>query len=190
MSSLTRWVLAHKRIVVIGWIALTIAGIREPVAGRRRRQLTAVVDRQAGTHGEAAPAPRSGVEIDEILVAAAEHVSPERLVRELDAALPASLEVRTGAQAAQQETQEVTAFTDYVRYFLLGFAGIALFVGAFVIFNTLDHRRAAHARARDAADDRRLPPPRCSAPWSSRRSSSASCRRCSGSASGWRWRPA
>jgi len=27
MSCLTRWVLAHKRIVVIGWIALTIAGI-------------------------------------------------------------------------------------------------------------------------------------------------------------------
>ncbi len=27
MSSLTRWVLAHKRIVVIGWIVLTIAGI-------------------------------------------------------------------------------------------------------------------------------------------------------------------
>jgi putative drug exporter of the RND superfamily len=27
VSSLTRWVLAHKRLVVIGWIALTIAGI-------------------------------------------------------------------------------------------------------------------------------------------------------------------
>jgi RND superfamily putative drug exporter len=27
VSSLTRWVLAHKRIVVLGWIALTIAGI-------------------------------------------------------------------------------------------------------------------------------------------------------------------
>ncbi|HSD77745.1 MAG TPA: MMPL family transporter [Solirubrobacteraceae bacterium] len=27
MSALTRWVLAHKRIVVVGWIALTIAGI-------------------------------------------------------------------------------------------------------------------------------------------------------------------
>jgi RND superfamily putative drug exporter len=27
MSLLTRWVLAHKRIVVVGWIALTIAGI-------------------------------------------------------------------------------------------------------------------------------------------------------------------
>ena len=27
MSSLTRWVLAHKRIVVVSWILLTIAGI-------------------------------------------------------------------------------------------------------------------------------------------------------------------
>ncbi|MGZ8633934.1 MAG: MMPL family transporter [Solirubrobacteraceae bacterium] len=27
MSSLTRWVLAHKRFVVVGWIALTIAGV-------------------------------------------------------------------------------------------------------------------------------------------------------------------
>ncbi|MGH2884438.1 MAG: MMPL family transporter, partial [Solirubrobacteraceae bacterium] len=27
MSSLTRWVLAHKRLVVIGWIALTIGGV-------------------------------------------------------------------------------------------------------------------------------------------------------------------
>ncbi|HJS96966.1 MAG TPA: hypothetical protein VJ741_22045, partial [Solirubrobacteraceae bacterium] len=27
MSSLTRWVLAHKRLVVIGWIAFTVAGI-------------------------------------------------------------------------------------------------------------------------------------------------------------------
>jgi putative drug exporter of the RND superfamily len=27
LSSLTRWVLEHKRIVVIGWLALTIAGI-------------------------------------------------------------------------------------------------------------------------------------------------------------------
>ena len=27
MSALTRWVLAHKRIVTVGWIVLTIAGI-------------------------------------------------------------------------------------------------------------------------------------------------------------------
>jgi RND superfamily putative drug exporter len=36
VSSLTRWVLAHKRIVVIGWIVLTIAGIAAagPASGR------------------------------------------------------------------------------------------------------------------------------------------------------------
>ena len=27
LSSLTRWVLAHKRIVALSWLALTIAGI-------------------------------------------------------------------------------------------------------------------------------------------------------------------
>jgi hypothetical protein len=27
MSSLTRWVLAHKRTVVVGWLVLTIAGV-------------------------------------------------------------------------------------------------------------------------------------------------------------------
>ena len=27
MSSLTRWVLTHKRLLVIAWIALTIAGV-------------------------------------------------------------------------------------------------------------------------------------------------------------------
>ncbi len=26
MASLTRWVLAHKRLVVVGWVLLTVAG--------------------------------------------------------------------------------------------------------------------------------------------------------------------
>ena len=36
MSSLTRWVLAHKRLVVIGWIVLTVAGVAAsgPASGR------------------------------------------------------------------------------------------------------------------------------------------------------------
>jgi putative drug exporter of the RND superfamily len=38
MSSLTCWVLAHKRIVVIGWIALTIAGIA--ASGPASKRLT------------------------------------------------------------------------------------------------------------------------------------------------------
>ena len=27
MSSVTRWVLAHQRMVIVGWVVLTIAGI-------------------------------------------------------------------------------------------------------------------------------------------------------------------
>ena len=34
----------------------------------------------------------------------------------------------------------------YIRYFLLGFGGIALFVGAFVIFNTLSITVAQRTR--------------------------------------------
>src|SRR5690242_6898222 len=36
MSSLTRWVLAHKRIVLFGWIALTIAGFAAAGPASRR----------------------------------------------------------------------------------------------------------------------------------------------------------
>jgi putative ABC transport system permease protein len=75
-------------------------------------------------------------EFDAIAVAAAEGVTPGELVRELRAALPESeVIVRTGEQQASEDA-ESAEFTSFIRYFLLAFAGIALFVGAFVIFNT------------------------------------------------------
>ena len=84
--------------------------------------------------------------LDEIFVAAKGDTSGEALVRELAAALPATVEVQTGAEAAEEQTEEVAVFVDYIRYFLLGFAGIALFVGAFVIFNTLSITVAQRTR--------------------------------------------
>ena len=45
--------------------------------------------------------------------------------------------VRTGVEQADEASSEIATFTTIIRYFLLSFAGIALFVGAFVIFNTL-----------------------------------------------------
>ena len=45
--------------------------------------------------------------------------------------------MRTGAEQAAQDGEGVGEFVTFIRYFLLGFGGIALFVGAFVIFNTL-----------------------------------------------------
>jgi putative ABC transport system permease protein len=82
---------------------------------------------------------------DSIQVAARDGVSPEQLVREIRPILPASAQVRTGAQQADEDAKEVE-FTKFIRYFLLSFAGIALFVGAFVIFNTLSITVAQRTR--------------------------------------------
>ena len=49
------------------------------------------------------------------------------------------------AEAAEQ-VDEVNEFTAIFRYFLLVFAGIALFVGAFVIFNTFSITVAQRTR--------------------------------------------
>jgi putative ABC transport system permease protein len=84
--------------------------------------------------------------LDEIFVAAREGVSPQQLVRDIRASLPGSVVVLTGAESAQEETDEISAFTDIIRYFLLAFAGIALFVGSFVIFNTLSITVAQRTR--------------------------------------------
>ena len=45
--------------------------------------------------------------------------------------------MRTGAEQAAEDGEGVGEFVTFIRYFLLAFGGIALFVGAFVIFNTL-----------------------------------------------------
>ena len=54
--------------------------------------------------------------------------------------------VRTGVEQADEESSEIATFTTIIRYFLLSFAGIALFVGAFVIFNTLSITVAQRTR--------------------------------------------
>ena len=83
---------------------------------------------------------------DAISVAAADGVTPEQLVGNLRAALPEDVHVQTGAQQAGEDSEEVSEFTSFIRYFLLAFAGIALFVGAFVIFNTLSITVAQRTR--------------------------------------------
>ncbi|HEY7150368.1 MAG TPA: MMPL family transporter [Solirubrobacterales bacterium] len=68
MSSLTRWVLAHKRLVVVGWIVLTVAGIAAagPATDRLTQKFSvpgkegwetnvAIADRYGGTGGDSTP---------------------------------------------------------------------------------------------------------------------------------------
>ena len=83
---------------------------------------------------------------DGISAAATKGTSAQELVDQIAPIVPKDAQVRTGAQEAKKQTDDVTSFTKFIRYLLLAFAGIALFVGAFVIFNTLSITVAQRTR--------------------------------------------
>ncbi len=83
---------------------------------------------------------------DSISVAAAPGVSPAELVRAIEPVLPSSAEVKTAAERAGAATKDINEEASAVRYVLFGFGGIALFVGAFVILNTLSITVAQRTR--------------------------------------------
>ena len=84
--------------------------------------------------------------LDSIQVAAEAGVTPEQLTQRITAELGSGVTVRTGVEQADEESGELATFTSIIRYFLLSFAGVALFVGAFVIFNTLSITVAQRTR--------------------------------------------
>jgi putative ABC transport system permease protein len=83
---------------------------------------------------------------DAIDVAAKPGVSPAQLVSEIKPILPAATQVRSGAQEAASQVKDTSDFTSVLQKFLLAFGGIALFVGVFVIANTLSITIAQRAR--------------------------------------------
>ena len=83
---------------------------------------------------------------DAIAVAAKPGVSAERLVAELQRIVPAYAQVRTGAEQAQADQADTSSAVTFIRIVLLAFGGVALFVGAFVIFNTLSITVAQRTR--------------------------------------------
>jgi len=85
-------------------------------------------------------------QFDGISVAAKEGTSPAELVDAIAPLVPAGLEVQDSAAQAAEEAKETNDGLAFIRYFLLGFGGIALFVGAFVIFNTLSITVAQRTR--------------------------------------------
>jgi putative ABC transport system permease protein len=80
-----------------------------------------------------------------ISVAGASSVTPKQLVANLNEELGSGVTIRTGVEQGDEDSQSVE-FTNFIRYLLLSFAGIALFVGAFVIFNTLSITVAQRTR--------------------------------------------
>lgn len=88
--------------------------------------------------------------LDRISVAATPGVAPSDLVSRLQAAIPASLrrvvKVRTGAQDAQQAARSIANGLNFLTIALLAFGFIAVFVGAFIIFNTFSITVAQRTR--------------------------------------------
>jgi putative ABC transport system permease protein len=74
---------------------------------------------------------------DEIAVASNPNVAPEELLAAIEEVVPPTAQVRTGQGQATEEASETNEFISFLQTFLLAFAGIALFVGSFVIANSL-----------------------------------------------------
>jgi putative ABC transport system permease protein len=82
-----------------------------------------------------------------VLASARPGVSANELARRARAALPASLQVRTGEQQASHSAQMMNdALGRFLTPMLLALAGAALLVGAFIIFNTFSITVAQRVR--------------------------------------------
>jgi putative ABC transport system permease protein len=84
--------------------------------------------------------------LDEIAVAASADTTDAELLRNIRAVLPDNTQVRTGAAQASEDASETNEFITFLQGFLLAFAGIALFVGSFVIANSLSITIAQRTR--------------------------------------------
>ncbi len=85
-------------------------------------------------------------ELDQISIAADKGVDPAELKRRVAEVMPKSVEVRTGEENAQQQTDDIEDDLGFLKVALLIFAWIALFVGAFTIFNTFSITVAQRTR--------------------------------------------
>lgn len=74
--------------------------------------------------------------VNEIDVSAVPGTSSDKLLSAISPRLPKGFEVITGAEAAAQQASNVSNGLSQFNTILLVFAAVALFVGAFLIFNT------------------------------------------------------
>ena len=113
---------------------------------RRRRQLRrrrADGVRRAATAQDALGPPGT---YPEIAVAAEEGVDDAELAERIGAVLPEAVEAVTAEQSSAETSAEIKEGLGFFTTALLVFAGISLFVGAFLIFNTFSMLVAQRAR--------------------------------------------
>ena len=83
---------------------------------------------------------------DQIDVAASPGTSPEQLRDAVREVLPPRYDVRTGSEEANSQSEEIRDELGFLTTALLAFAGISVFVGAFIIFNTFSITVTQRAR--------------------------------------------
>ena len=79
-------------------------------------------------------------------VAAKPNVAQAQVLSEVRSVLPKTAQARTGTAQAREDAKQTNSFISFLRNFLLAFGGIALFVGSFVIANTLSITIAQRTR--------------------------------------------
>ena len=84
--------------------------------------------------------------LDEVAVATQPGASVQEVTHEIDTAIPSNAQVLTGAEQAAEDASDTNEFISFFRIFLLVFAGVALFVGSFVIANSLSITIAQRTR--------------------------------------------
>ena len=86
-------------------------------------------------------------EVDSIAVAGRQAVTPPAVRAAVAGALAGTpTKVQTARQADPFDFKGLESFVKFIKFFLLAFAGIALFVGAFIIFNTFSITVAQRTR--------------------------------------------
>jgi putative ABC transport system permease protein len=83
---------------------------------------------------------------DSIDIQAASGTSAQALVPRVQQTLGSTVTVRTGSDQAKKDSSDVKSGFSFIKILLLVFAGVALFVGAFMIFNTFSITIAQRTR--------------------------------------------
>jgi putative ABC transport system permease protein len=84
--------------------------------------------------------------LDVISVAAADGVRPDTLATRLSRFASDTVQVQTADERAASDTKDIAVFISIITWVLRGFGGLVLFVGAFVIVNTLSITVAQRTR--------------------------------------------
>jgi len=86
-------------------------------------------------------------QVTNVFATAESGISENDLANRIRAVLPADLQVETAAENAQAQSDDISGeISGFLTPALLAFAGVALFVGAFIIFNTFSITVAQRVR--------------------------------------------